>query len=86
MPAWMFASVSRDVAHLHILAGGGHDLHDPDRAHRAFCILVELRLLVALRAHQQPVDVVLVAVFLEILDQRQELLALLPRRPRSSRT
>ena len=77
MPAWMFGSISRDVADLHVLAGGGHHLHDPDRAHRAFCILVELRLLVALRAHQHPVHVVLVAVLLEVLDQRQELLALL---------
>ena len=77
MPAWMFASVSVMSPTFISLPVAGIDLHDPDGAHRAFCILVELRLLVALRAHQQPVHVVLVAVFLEVLDQGQELLALL---------
>ena len=66
-----------DVSHVHVLAGGGHHLHDPDRAYRTLGVLVELRLLVALRSHQYPIDVVLIAVFLEVLDQRQELLALL---------
>ena len=52
----------------------------------ALGVLVEPRLLVALRRHQQVVELVLVAVLLEELDQRQELLALGLRRPRSSRT
>ena len=76
VPALTFLRL-RDVSHVQFLPGGGHQLHDPDGAHPTFSILVKLRLLVALRSHQQPVYVVLVTVFLKILGQRQELLALL---------
>ena len=65
-----------DVADLEVLAGGGHDLHHADRAHGTLDVLVQRRLLIALRGHQQVIDVVLRAVLLEELHDRQELLAL----------
>ena len=66
-----------DVADLQLLAGGRHDLHDADGAHRALGVLIELGLLVSLGRHQQEVHLVLVAVLPEQLDHRLELLALL---------
>ena len=55
---------------LHLLAGRGHDLHHADRTHGAFDVLVQRRLLVTLRRHQQVVEVVLRPVFPEQLDHR----------------
>ena len=66
----------RDVADLEFFAGRRHDLHDADRADRALDVLIQRRLLVPLRRHQQVIEVVLRAVFLEQLHHRLELLAL----------
>ena len=65
----------RNVADGEFLAGGGHHLHHADGTHRALGSLIELRLLVALGGHQQPVHIVLVPVLLEVLNQSEELLA-----------
>ncbi len=75
-PAWMLASIWVMSPTFSSLPVGGHDLHHADRANRALDVLVQRRLLVALRRHQQVVDVVLRAVLLEQLDHRLELLAL----------
>ena len=57
-----------DVADVELLAGGRHHLHHADRADGALDVLIERRLLVALRGHQQEIEVVLVAVLPEELD------------------
>ena len=64
-----------DVADLHVLPGRGHDLHDADRADGTSGAVVQRRLLVSLRRHQQVIEVVLLAVLLEQLDHSLELLA-----------
>ena len=48
-----------DVADLELGAGRGHDLHHADRADVALRILVERRLLVALRRQHERIEAVL---------------------------
>src|SRR5436190_21469185 len=65
----------RDVADLQEPARFRHDLHDADGTDRAPRVLVEPGLLIALRSHQQEIDVVTVAVLPQESADRQERLA-----------
>ena len=68
-----------DVADLHVLARGWHDLHDPDRPDGTPGLLTELRLLIALRHQQQVIEVVAVSVLVEERDRLLESLDVLRR-------
>ena len=68
------------------LPGRRHDLHDADRADLALGILIEARLLVALRGHQQVIELVPVAVLPEELRRWRGTSSAPPRMRRSSRT
>ena len=72
-PAWMFGSTSEMLPTFSSFPGWRHDLHHADRAHRTLDGLVQRRFLVALRCHQQEVDLVLRPVLLEDLAHRREL-------------
>ena len=66
-----------DVPNLHVLARGGHHLHDANRADGALPGLIEPRLLVALRGHEQVIELVPVAVLAQVIDRLPEALPLL---------
>ena len=61
-----------DVADAHFAPGRWGQLHDADRTGAAAPSLIELRLLVSLRRHQQPIDIVLTAKLLKQLDHAVE--------------
>ncbi len=67
-----------DVAGVHLLPGGRHDLHHADGAGGTLRVLIEPRFLVAQRHHQQIVELVPGGVLLE---DRRHLLELLPLAP-----
>ncbi len=68
-----------NIAHLQLSSGAGHHLHHPDGADVASNRLVQPRLLVSLGRHQQPVDIVAIAIFTEDVHHGEELAPFLTR-------
>ena len=62
----------RDVADFHVCPGRRHDLHHADRADWTRPVLIQPGLLVALRRHQEIVELVLVAVLSDQFDRSLE--------------
>ncbi len=68
-----------NIAHLQLFSGAGHHLHHSDGANVASNRLVQPRLLVSLGRHQQPVDIIAIAIFSENVHHGEELAPLLTR-------
>ena len=69
-----------NIAHLQLFSSAGHHLHNADGADVAPYRLIQPRLLVSLGRHQQPVDVVTIAVLAEDIYHREEFASFLTRR------
>ncbi len=68
-----------NIAHFQLFSGAGHHLHHPDGADVASHRLVQSRFLVPLGRHQQPVDIVAIAIFAEDFHHGEELAPFLTR-------
>lgn len=69
-----------NIAHLQLFSSAGHHLHNADGADVAPYRLIQPRLLVSLGRHQQPVDVITIAVLAEDIYHREEFASFLTRR------